>query len=749
MNVQASLSVALYDFTCVTCVWKAGNRSGMKTAQSSSLSPKLVRLEDLAYNLRWSWDAPSRRLFARIAGEAADVERINPVEVLLSLTPERIDQLESDPAFLDELDSVSRRFDEYLTASDTWFQSQGYSGATPLVAYSSAEFGLIEQLPIYSGGLGVLAGDHLKSASALGLPLTAVGLFYYDGYFQQTIDHDGWQHDADAQSDPERLPLRLVRRDDGTPITIEVEFPGRVAVARIWHAAVGRVPLYLMDTHLPENGPEDRAICTRLYGGDQDLRLRQEIMLGIGGLRVLNALGLQPEVFHLNEGHSSFLSLERIRQTMQADGATFAEALARVSSTTVFTTHTPVAAGHDYFPTDMLEQYFGAFATDLGLDWQDFLSLGRHDASIPDAPFGMTELAMHTSSSRNGVSKLHGEVTRRMWNKLWPDVPEEIVPVGHVTNGVHMETWIAPEIATLFDGHVTINWRRNPTTYDDWRAIEDIPDESLWRIHLEQKARFIATARDRLLQQLGHTGRPESDLDAAKQALDPAALTIGFARRFTAYKRATLLLSDLDRLAALIATDERPVQFVFAGKAHPRDMAGKQLIQRIASVSHLEPFKGRLLFLEDYDMAIARRMVAGCDVWLNNPTRPQEASGTSGMKAAANGVLNFSILDGWWAEAWEMALERGERIGWSIDPGHEYHDQAEQDAADAIRLYEVLEQEIIPAFYERNSDGIPEAWISRMKASIRCAIPDFGGVRMVSEYTRNYYLPTASAASQD
>ncbi|CAN5556314.1 glycosyltransferase family 1 protein [soil metagenome] len=718
----------------------------MKTAQLSSCSPRLTRLNDLAYNLRWTWDPPTRRLFARIAGEAAGEERINPVDVLLSLSPERMELLEADPSFLDQLDDVTRQFDEYLTTDDTWFERQGYSGSVPLVAYFSAEFGLSEQLPIYSGGLGVLAGDHLKSASALGLPLTAVGLFYYDGYFRQTIDREGWQHDADAQSDTERLPLRLVRRDDGTPITIEVEFPGRVVVARIWHVVVGRVSLYLMDTRLPENRPEDRAICDRLYGGDQDLRLRQEIVLGIGGLRVLNALGLQPAVFHLNEGHSSFLSLERIRKHMAVDGISFSEALVRVSSTTVFTTHTPVAAGHDYFSADVLSQYFDEFAAGLGLEWQDFLSLGRADASAHDAPFGMTELAMRTSSTRNGVSRLHGEVTRRMWHKLWPDVPEADVPVGYVTNGVHMATWIAPEIASLFDERISSDWKRSPTTFCDWQAIEKISDESLWRVHLQQKTRFIATARERLRQQLAHFGGPESDLEIAGQALDPEALTIGFARRFTAYKRATLLLSDLDRLASLIGNTDRPVQFVFAGKAHPRDMPGKQLIQRIASVSHLEPFKGRLLFLEDYDMAIARRMVAGVDVWLNNPTRPQEASGTSGMKAAANGVLNFSILDGWWAEAWETAQERGERIGWSIDPGHEYQDQCEQDAADAIRLYEILEQEIIPAFYERDSKGIPADWISLMKASIRCAIPDFGGVRMVSEYTRNYYLPAASSS---
>ena len=720
-----------------------------RPAGARPLPEPLQPLNELAYNLRWTWDEATRRLFVHAVGDGEGNPAPNPVDILNGLTPERVDELAADAAFLAELQDVAAACERELTSRDTWFDSQGYTGRAPIIAYFSAEFGLTEHLPIYSGGLGVLAGDHLKSASALGLPLVAVSLFYYDGYFQQTIDQEGWQQDADAQSDPARLPLRLVRDASGEPVTISVDVLDRTITARIWRATVGRIPLYLMDARLPENAPEDQAISARLYGGDQDLRLRQEILLGIGGLRVLAALDIQPVAFHLNEGHSSFLSLERIRRLMQADGTSFAEALATVNHSTIFTTHTPVAAGHDYFAAEMLEPYFNRFASDLGLEWQDFLSLGRTDGVDHEAAFGMTELAMRSSSARNGVSKLHGEVTRQMWHRLWPNGSVDDVPVGHVTNGVHMATWIAAENAELFDQHVSADWRRRPTTFDDWQALENVPAEELWQSHLEQKARLVETARVRMRRQLARQGAPEGELAAVAHVLDPDALTIGFARRFTAYKRATLLLSDLDRLEALIVDADRPVQFIFAGKAHPRDTPGKQLIQRIASVAGHTPFKGRLLFLEGYDMALARCMVAGVDVWLNNPTRPQEASGTSGMKAAANGVINFSILDGWWAEAWDMAQERGEPIGWSIDPGHAYEDDAERDAADAIRLYEVLEQELVPAFYDHDADGIPHAWITRMRASIRCAVPDFSGVRMVSEYTRDYYLPAAARSGSN
>lgn len=711
------------------------------------LPPSIERLDELAYNLRWTWDPPTRQLFALAAGDESALEA-NPVEVLQGLSPERIEQLATDDAFVSRLNDVARDFDAELTAGDTWFDGLGYTGRTPVVAYFSAEFGLTEHLPMYSGGLGVLAGDHLKSASALGLPLVAVSLFYYDGYFRQTIDPEGQQLDADFESDPAKMPLRLVRDDAGSPVTISVDVLDRTIKAQIWQATVGRIPLYLMDTRLPENAPEDRAISDRLYGGDQDLRLRQEIMLGIGGFRLLNLLGIEPAVFHLNEGHSSFLSLERIRYEMESGGASFAEALATVSASTIFTTHTPVAAGHDYFGADMLQLYFQSLATQLGLEWQDFLSLGRANGGDHASAFGMTELAMRTSSARNGVSKLHGAVTREMWHKLWPNAGVDDVPVGHVTNGVHMATWIAPDNAALIDAHVAASWRKAPTTYDEWSGIDTISSESLWQAHQQHKTRLVAEVRERMVRQATRGGLADEELEAVSQVLDPDALTIGFARRFTAYKRATLLLRDLDRLEALITASGLPVQFIFSGKAHPRDTPGKSLIQRIATVSQREPFKGRLLFLEGYDMGIARHMVAGVDVWLNNPIRPQEASGTSGMKAAANGVLNFSILDGWWAEAWEMAEERGEAIGWSIDPGHSYANDEERDAADAVRLYEVLEQEIVPAFYDRDADGIPQEWIKRMKASMRCTIPDFGGVRMVSEYTRDYYLPAAARSGQ-
>jgi glycogen phosphorylase len=717
------------------------------TSILQKLPESLQALYELAYNLRWTWDAPTRNLFARAMGDEADADSINPVVALLELTPDRILQLAADASFVDELNAVAKHFEDEVASTCTWFDSLSYSGPEPIVAYFSAEFGLTEHLPIYSGGLGVLAGDHLKSASVLGLPLVAISLFYYDGYFQQTIDPKGWQQDADVQSEPSRLPMRLVRDEGGEPRTVSVPILDRVVTAQIWQVSIGRIHLYLMDTRRPENTPEDQAISDRLYGGDQDLRLRQEIMLGIGGLRVLNALNIKPASFHLNEGHSSFLSLERIRETMQQRDVSFSEALAAITAGTIFTTHTPVSAGHDYFSAQRMQRYFGDFAAELGLEWEDFLSLGRADANAVGTPFGMTELAMRTSSARNGVSKLHGDVTRQMWNKLWPTLSENEVPVGHVTNGVDMATWIAPATADLLDQHIAADWRHTPTNFPDWQEIEEIPAGLLWQLHQQHKRRLVTDARERVRRQAARSGATTSELQAAAEVLDPDALTLGFARRFTAYKRATLLFSDLERLEALISDQDRPVQFIFSGKAHPRDTAGKQLIQRIASVSQREPFSGRVLFLEAYDMAIARHMVAGVDVWLNNPMRPQEASGTSGMKAAANGVLNFSILDGWWAEAWETAFERGQQIGWAIDPGYAFEDQAEQDAADAIRLYETLEQEIIPTFYNRDSDGIPVDWVALMKASMRCAIPDFSGVRMVSEYARDYYLPAAARSA--
>jgi starch phosphorylase len=540
------------------------------------------------------------------------------------------------------------------------------------------------------------------------------------------------------------LPLTLVRDANGAPLIISVDFPDRKVSIQIWLARVGRIPLYLLDTRLPENWPEDQAISDRLYGGDFETRIRQEIVLGIGGYRALEALGLEPQVIHMNEGHSAFLALERIRRLMQSRGLSFDEARERARAGQIFTTHTPVAAGHDYFPSALMRSYFRPFAYELGLEWQEFMALGRVDPHDQQAAFGMTILAIGMSSGRNGVSKLHGEVTRRMWAYLWPDTPEDEIPIGHVTNGVHMPTWVSPELCALYNEHLGPAWRHAPTTGEHWSAIAGISDEALWSVHSRQKERMVETARKRLVTQISRRGASDEDLAAARAALDPATLTIGFARRFTAYKRATLLLTDVERLASILNDAERPVQVIFAGKAHPRDDPGKLLIQRIASVASRSPFQNRLLFLEDYDMALARRLVQGVDVWLNNPIRPQEASGTSGMKAAANGVLNLSTLDGWWDEAWQASQDLGESIGWSIETDGGFADDGARDRAEANALYDILEREVIPAYYKRNAEGLPEAWLARMKSAIRCAGPAFSANRMVGDYTEQYYLPAAS-----
>lgn len=709
----------------------------------SDLPASLRRLGDLALNLRWSWDRPTRELFADLAGDGADPETVNPIHVLRGLNAERLAELAEDDAFLARLDELARAFDAELTGEDTWFARTAPDSPNPLVAYFSAEFGVSEALPVYAGGLGVLAGDHLKSASALGLPLVGVGLFYYEGYFRQTLDSAGWQHDEDLNSDPNMLPVTLVRDERGEPLTVAVELPDRLVKVRVWKAMVGRVPLYLLDTRLPENRPQDQAISGRLYGGDLETRISQEVVLGVGGCRVLEALGLEPPVYHMNEGHSAFLALERMRSLMQRRGISLTEARAITTAGTVFTTHTPVAAGHDYFPSALMRSYFRPMAQELGLEWQEFMALGRANPNDQQAPFGMTILAMRMSSARNGVSRLHGQVTREMWANLWPGTPVDELPIEHITNGVNLATWVSRDLAECYDQLITPVWRREPTTVEDWEPICTLPESKLWEIHQRQKHRLIKAARERLRAQLERRGAPEEELRAAREVLDPRALTIGFARRFTAYKRATLLFTDVERLARIVENTERPVQFIFAGKAHPRDEQGKLLIQRIASVASRQPFVGRVLFLEDYDMAIARLMVQGVDVWLNNPIRPQEASGTSGMKAAANGILNFSVLDGWWDEAWQEARERGWDIGWSIDAGQEFSDQASRDRAEAIRLYEVLEQEIIPTFFERNAEDVPSAWVERMKRSINLVAPRFSANRMVAEYATRFYIPAA------
>jgi glycogen phosphorylase len=709
------------------------------------LPESIARLRDVAFNLQWAWNQEAIALFRRLDSDAWEQVDHNPVRLLDEVDPDRLAAAARDEAFLAHLDAVAADLDAYRAGASTWFRRAHPHWSGPLVAYFSAEFGVTECLPIFAGGLGVLAGDHLKAASDLGLPLVGMGLLYQEGYFHQFLSQAGWQQETYEERDFHALPLH-VERGDGEPLRVRVPHPGRDVLAQVWRADVGRVPLYLLDTNLDENAPEDRDITDRLYGGDLELRLRQELVLGVGGVRALAALGIDPPIHHMNEGHSAFAALERTRRYMESFGLGFDAAAEAATAGTVFTTHTPVPAGHDAFPPDLLLSYLGDYAGTLGLDHDRFLALGRPRGAGPDEPFSMTVLAMRMATATNGVSRLHGEVSRAMWRGLWPGVPEDDVPIGHVTNGVHLPSWISRDMDQLYDRYLGPRWREEPGDEAIWGRADRIPAEELWRTHERRRERLVAFARRRLRAQLQRRGAAGSAVRAADEVLDPQALTIAFARRFATYKRALLLFRDADRLASLLTDPDRPMQIIIAGKAHPRDEEGKALIQRIVELSRQERFHRRVVFLENYDLPTARYLVQGADIWLNTPRRPLEASGTSGMKAAANGVLNLSVLDGWWVEAWELTGDRRTQAGWAIGRGEMYDDHEEQDRIEAEALYALLETEIIPAFYTRGADRIPRAWTERMRQSIAQLSPIFNTTRVVGEYTDLYYLPAAERA---
>ncbi len=740
-----------------------------------SLPASLERLRELAYNLRWAWNHDTIELFRRLDRDPSmgsghslwETTGHNPVRMLGAIDQAQLEAAAADEGFLAHLERVSRDFDAYLAGESTWFRRIHGRAEDPLIAYFSAEFGLTECLSIFAGGLGVLAGDHLKSASDLGLPLVGVGLLYQQGYFRQYLNAAGWQQEAYEDNDFHNLPLTLERGLDGVPLTVEVPYPGRQVVAQVWRVQVGRVPLYLLDTNVPANNPVDRDITDQLYSGDLEMRIRQEIMLGIGGYRALEALGLEPTAYHMNEGHSAFLALERVRQIMETHGLSFAEAREAASASLVFTTHTPVAAGHDYFPPDLMDRYFRHYARSLGLSHREFLGLGRRNPANKRERFCMTILALRLATHSNGVSRLHGQVSRRMWLGIWPGVPEDEIPIVHVTNGVHFRSWISLEMNQLYDRYLGPRWQEEPADQTVWQRAEHIAAEELWRTHERRRERMVAFVRRRLRGQLERRGAPQAEIEAAEEVLDPEALTIGFARRFAMYKRATLLLRDPERLERILNDRQRPVQIIFAGKAHPRDDAGKELIRQIVQLSRREGFGRRLVFIEDHDMAVARYLVQGADVWLNTPLRPREASGTSGMKAAANGVLNLSILDGWWDEAWDFGFRNADfglkdvhrpnpqftihnpqSFGWAIGRGEPYDDRDYQDQVEAEALYGLLERDVVPTFYDRGADGLPRHWIARMKASIGALCHFFNTHRMVREYTERFYLPAAARYRQ-
>lgn len=711
----------------------------------ASLPRSLVRLRDLAHDLHWTWNHNAIALFRRLDSDLWERVGHNPVLLLDSVSRSRLDAAAGDEGFLAHLEAASREFGAYRSPGSSWYSRLGRGEGEPLVAYFSAEFGITESLAIFSGGLGILAGDHLKAASDLGVPLVGVGLLYQMGYFHQVLDQSGWQQERYSEQDFTVLPLTLEERG-GEPLMVEVPHPGRTVKAQVWRAQVGRVPLYLLDTNIPQNSPDDRDITDLLYGGDLDLRIRQEMVLGIGGVRALAALGLEPAVYHMNEGHSAFAAIERARRIMATHGVPFRAACEAGAAGTVFTTHTPVPAGHDAFPPGLVEHYLGDYADQLGLSRQEFLALGQADRSEPGSAFNMTVLAMRMAAATNGVSRIHARVTQRMWQDLWPALPVDEIPIGSITNGVHLPSWVSPDLVQLYDRYLGPRWREDPGDQSVWSRADRIPADELWRTHERRRERLIAFARRRLRRQLARRGAAEHELRAAEEVLDPQALTIGFARRFATYKRALLLFRDPDRLARILDSAERPVQVIIAGKAHPRDDEGKALIQRIVSLAREEPFRRHVVFLEDYDTAIARYLVQGCDVWLNTPRPPLEASGTSGMKAAANGVLNLSTLDGWWAEAWEALGGRRGVGGWALGNGGSQASEEEQDRLDAAALYALLEQEIVPTFYQRSADRLPRTWVQWMRQSIARLCPVYNTVRVVQEYTERYYLPCAAAS---
>lgn len=697
------------------------------------LPHRLRRLADLAYNLWWTWIPDAPKVFQSIDPELWESTNHNPVMFLRQVSLERLQSALKDRYFLESYDALVQGFDSYMTgAVTTWVARHRPELLDNPVAYFSTEYGLHETLPIYAGGLGVLSGDHLKEASDLGLPLIAVGFLYTQGYFTQRITEDGWQEANYASLSFEDLPVFPVRDEHDRPVTVQVELPGRELTARVWRIQVGRVPLYLLDSNVEGNLPEDRGLTSRLYTGDLEMRIAQEIVLGIGGVRALRNLGYNPTVWHMNEGHSAFLVLELARERVLA-GHSFEDALPKVRKSASFTTHTPVPAGHDEFPITLMEKYFSRFWPQLGLEREDFMNLARHAQPWGDT-FSMAILALRMSGRRNGVSELHGIVAREMWSFLWPDLPASQVPIGHITNGVHTGAWLARRLHHLFDEYFDADWMARVDNPETWEAIEHIPDDVLWDLRRHQKRKLVAYMRERIRRKWVDGHIHPVQVVGSGVMLDPYALTIGFARRFATYKRADLLLSEPDRLIELITRPGLPVQVIFAGKAHPADEPGKRLIQRVYRQVKRSENAGRLVFVEDYDMNLARYMVQGVDVWLNTPRRPNEASGTSGQKAALNGAINFSVLDGWWQEAYNG------RNGWAIGTASELADDDAQDEADAASLYETLENEIIPLYYiERSADGLPGEWIGLMKESMRTIGPAFSMRRMVKEYIDQMY----------
>ncbi|MBI5954946.1 MAG: alpha-glucan family phosphorylase [Chloroflexi bacterium] len=700
-------------------------------SQKFDLPKRIARLGELAFNLWWTWQPESAHIFGKLDYDLWERLGHNPIRFLREVSRKRSSRFSKDGDYLELYDEYFKKFDEYFT-SLTWTKTVYPKFNGNPVAYFSMEFGLHETLPIYSGGLGVLAGDHLKEASDLGLPLVGVGFMYAQGYFTQRLSEDGWQEAINNPLTFEHLPVSLVVKD-GKPVTVQVEFPDRTVALQIWEVRVGRVPLYLLDSNVEGNTEFDRLLTARLYWSDLDRRVMQEVLLGVGGVRALRALGIKPAVWHMNEGHAAFLTLERARELV-AKGSPFATAAQTTLKQNVFTTHTPVPAGNDEFPLWLIDKYLAKFWHELGLTREEFADLAKHQLPHTET-FSMPILALKLSSGSNGVSELHGQVSRGMWNFLWQDKAVDEVPIQHITNGVHTANWMARRLKQLFGRYIGDDWYDRLDDPATWENLDDIPDEELWAVHQHLKRKLTFYMRERVRDRWTHGGFHPVQVVSSGVLINPYALTIGFARRFATYKRANLVLSDVDRLLDLINRPNMPVQIIFAGKAHPADEPGKQLIQKVYRAVKQAETGGRIIFLEDYDMNLARYLVQGVDVWMNTPRRPLEASGTSGMKAAINGALNFSVLDGWWREAYNG------QNGWSIGEDREYESNEVQDAADAEDLYQTLEQKIIPLYYDHDSKEIPHGWIAMMKNTLQTVIPQFSTRRMVKQYVEKFYAP--------
>jgi starch phosphorylase len=702
------------------------------------IPPRLAGLAELAYNLWWSWHPEARILFKQLNQLAWKASVHNPVRMLRDTPQEVFLAAEKDEEYLRRYDIIMNRFRRYMNTTTGWFREE-YPGSRALtIAYFSAEYGLHHSLPMYAGGLGFLAGDHLKECSDLGVPIVAVGFMYSEGYLHQHVLPDGWQEGIQETLDRDAAPVKRVLNDDGEQLVVQVPHIEPTIFVAVWRVDVGKVPLYLLDTDIPLNDEENRRISSNLYTSDQEERLRQEIVLGIGGRKVLHEMGILYSAVHLNEGHPAFALLERIRERVER-GISFPDALHQVRVTSLFTTHTPVAAGHDAFPPDLMDRYFSCYYPALGITREEFLGLGTHP-DYPESGFNMTVLAMRLSSYHNAVSQRHGEVTRQMWKNLWPDIPQDQVPIDAITNGVHLPTWLNPRIEDLLDTYfypVTPNWQQEHDDPGIWNLVDEIPDGKLWDLHFDLKIKLINRMRERIRIKWAKKQEDPLSLASAGLLLNPSILTIGFARRFATYKRSDLIFYDMERLRRIVCNRWRPVQIIFAGKAHPSDYEGKRILQKIYQLAGQPELEGRIAFVEDYSEQTAQYLVHGVDVWLNNPVPPLEASGTSGMKAAMNGVINLSVPDGWWLEGYNG------KNGWSFGSSHAGNDR---DAADASALYDVLERQVIPLYYTASLDGIPHGWVKMMKESIKSNAPRFSARRMVKEYVSRYYPQLVTGA---